>query len=96
MRFEWDDEKNRANIEKHGISFEQASSIFDGITLGRVDDRFNYAETRELSIGLMQSVAVIVVVHTDRKGVRRIISARQANRTERRRYEEEIRKAALR
>lgn len=96
MRFEWDEEKNRANIGKHGISFEQASTIFDGITLSRIDDRFDYAETREISIGLMQGVAVIVVIHTVRNGARRIISARQANRTERRKYEEEIRKAALR
>ncbi len=92
MRFEWDERKNRANIEKHGISFEQACTIFDGFTVGAVDDRSDYGELREISLGLMQGVAVIVVVHTDRDGTTRIISARQANKYERKRYEEEIRK----
>ena len=93
MRFEWDETKNRANIDKHGISFAQARTIFDGYTVSRIDDRGDCGEVREISLGLMQGVAVIVVVHTDRDGVTRIISARQANKYERKRYEEEIRKA---
>jgi uncharacterized DUF497 family protein len=93
MRFEWDEAKNRLNIEKHGVSFEQAALIFDGFTVDRIDSRFDYGESRELSIGLLQGVAVLVVVHTDRDGVCRIISARQARKDERKRYEQAVRQA---
>ena len=93
MDFEWDERKNKSNIEKHGIGFEQAAKIFDGFTIHRIDDRFDYGEVREISIGIIETVAVIVVVHTDRAGVCRIISARQADREERRYYEQEIQKA---
>ena len=93
MRFEWDEAKNRLNIEKHGVSFEQAALIFDGFTVDRIDSRFDYGESRELSIGLLEGVAVLVVVHTDRDGVCRIISARQARKDERKRYEQAVRQA---
>lgn len=93
MRFEWDEAKNRLNVEKHGVSFEQAALIFDGFTVDRIDNRFDYGESRELSIGLLEGVAVLVVVHTDRDGVCRIISARQARKDERKRYEQAVRQA---
>jgi len=93
MKFEWDDDKNRQNIEKHGLSFRQAAKIFDGFTISRVDDRQDYGEKREISIGLLGKVIVIVVVHTERNGSCRLISARQANRKEREHYEQEIQKA---
>lgn len=93
IRFEWDAEKNRLNIRKHGISFEQAARIFDGFTVSRVDDRYEYGEAREITLGLLSGVAVLVVIHTDRDGTCRIISARQANRNERKLYDKEIRKA---
>lgn len=93
MKFEWDEEKNAHNIAKHGVSFEQASLIFDGFTIDSIDDRFDYEETREISLGMIGSMAVLVVVHTDRKGVCRIISARQATRKEKKQYEKEIQKA---
>ena len=51
MEFEWDEEKNRQNIEKHGVSFEQARHIFDGFTIDLVDDRFAYGEIRESASG---------------------------------------------
>lgn len=93
MQFEWDEDKNRRNVEKHGISFEQATGIFDGFTFSRLDDRFDYSELREISIGRAEGFAILVVVHTDRDGVCRLISARQARRDERKRYDEELRKA---
>lgn len=93
MEFEWDEDKNRANIEKHGISFEQAKSIFDGFTLNFIDESEDYGELREISIGLYAGISVLVVVHTDRDNVCRIISARQANKQERKRYDKEIQKA---
>ena len=93
MPFEWDEDKNRRNIAKHGISFPQAARIFAGFTFSRVDDRFDYGEVREISIGSVDGAAVLVVVHTDRNGVCRLISARQARRSERERYDQELRAA---
>ena len=90
--FEWDEEKNRINLEKHGIGFALAVRIFEGPVLSFVDDRNDYAETRYRSIGQIEGVVVLAVIHTDRAGKTRLISARAANRRERRRYDEEIRK----
>lgn len=70
-----------------------ARQIFDGIVWSRIDGRLDYGETRTISIGAVEQVAIIVVAHTDRHGRIRIISARPANRKERRRYHEEILKA---
>ena len=92
MQFEWDENKNHRNISKHGISFENAKTIFAGFTVNMLGDRFHYGETREISIGLMDGVVVLMVVHTNRDGVCRIISARQANKKERQRYEEVLRR----
>ena len=94
MTFEWDEEKNRANIAKHGIAFEDAKGIFDGFTFRAVDDRRDYGETREISIGRIGDAVVLVVVHNDRNGTCRIISARQAKKRERDRYEQALRGAA--
>ena len=93
MKFEWDEAKNQANITKHGISFEQARQIFDGLVWTSVDDRFDYGEARFITIGALKKATVVVVAYTDRAGVTRIISARRANRTERKRYYEEIQRA---
>jgi uncharacterized DUF497 family protein len=90
--FEWDEKKNRINLEKHGIGFALAVRIFEGPVLSFVDDRNDYAETRYRSIGQIEGVVVLAVIHTDRAGKMRLISARTANRRERRRYDEEIRK----
>ncbi len=89
--FEWDDEKSQENIEKHGVSFDRAARIFDGFTLCVIDDRFEYGETREISIGLVDGIIYLTVTHTDRDEKIRIISARPATRSERKRYEEAIR-----
>ena len=91
---EWDEAKNQANIAKHGISFAQAQRIFDGIVWSRVNQRLDYGETRFVSIGALDQAAVIVVAHTDRNGNIRIISARPANRKERRRYHAEVQRTA--
>lgn len=88
MIFEWDKEKNRTNRVKHGISFEEAALIFRGPVLTTMDNRHNYGEIREISIGRIQGTLAIVVVHTDRNNVTRLISARPANRSERRIYDE--------
>ena len=84
MKFEWDEQKNTANIQKHGISFEQAQTIFDRTILSHIDDRFDYRETRELSFGVAaDGDAVLAVAHTLRGEKVRIISARHASAKER-------------
>lgn len=92
-RFEWDELKNASNLAKHGVGFEEAKMIFEGPVLTSVDSRFDYAERREISIGAIGGLVAVVVVHTERHGSIRIISARLANRNERRRYDEHLRKA---
>ncbi len=86
MSLEWDEAKNRINRQKHGISFEEACLIFDGAVFSAKDERFGYGEERIISIGAITTLVIVVVVHTDRNGSIRIISARLANRKERTRY----------
>jgi uncharacterized DUF497 family protein len=93
VEFEWDEAKNRTNIAKHGISFELARQIFDGVVWSRIDQRLDYGETRIIAIGVVEQAAILVVAHTERRGRIRIISARRANRRERKRYHDEIYKA---
>ncbi|WP_158925352.1 BrnT family toxin [Acidisphaera sp. S103] len=89
--YEWDETKNAINIAKHGVSFSLAQRIFDGPVLTVRDQRKDYGETREVSIGMIDGIAVLTVVHTGRGRNVRIISARPASERERRRYEEAIR-----
>lgn len=92
VKFEWDEVKNEANVRKHGIKFEQAQLIFDGPTLDVVDSRYDYGETRMISLGLLEGVVVLSVAHTDREGRIRLISARKASRKERMIYYGSIQK----
>ncbi|CAN5531219.1 BrnT family toxin [soil metagenome] len=89
--YEWDEAKNAANIRKHGVSFATASRIFEGPVVTSSDDRIDYGEEREISIGQVEGILFLTVVHTDRDGSTRIISARRANGVERKRYEEATR-----
>ena len=88
MLFEWDEKKNRLNIAKHGISFEDAVHLFDSFHLSFIDSRKDYNEVRKISIGRIVETLIVVVVHTDRRDQIRIISARRANEKERSRYNE--------
>ncbi len=90
--YEWDEKKNRLNIQKHGVSFQTASRIFANPVLTYVDDRTDYGEVRKISIGTVENIAFLTVVHTDRNGNIRLISARRANKAERQRYEEKLQK----
>ena len=90
MEFEWDDTKNRANIRKHGVSFETASRIFERSRQTRRDGRRDYGEDRYITVGAVDAVAVIVVAHTEREGRIRLISARRASRKEREAWHERI------
>ena len=94
MVFDWDNNKNQGNLIKHGISFEEAIAIFaDPSILTFEDTRFNYGETRFVSIGQItlatqEKKVIIVVIHTQRNQSIRLISARKANERERKRYEQ--------
>jgi len=72
MNFDWDNNKNQSNIAKHGISFEEAITIFDDPNILNYEDtRFNYRETRFVSIGQIilvtqEKTVIIVVIHTQR------------------------------
>ena len=65
-RFEWDEEKDRANRAKHGIGFEEASTVFDGPVFTAPDEHEDYGEERFISVGCLGSLIVVVVVHTER------------------------------
>jgi len=90
VKFEWDEAKNKSNLEKHGVSFETACKIFQYPLYSKTDTRFDYGETRTISIGTIDN-KTIVVVHTDRSGRTRIISARPASQGERVIYHEKTR-----
>ncbi len=90
MRFEWDEAKNEANIRNHKIDFADVSPVFDGPMLLELDERESYGEDRWIGIGLLSDIPV-VVVFTERQGdTIRIISARKADRHERRKFKEAI------
>lgn len=86
MKYTWTPEKNAANIKLHKIDFEDAKRIFDGVTVERVDDRFEYGEIRVYAIGLLNGREV-TVIYTDRdNNERRIISAWRSESHEKRHY----------
>ncbi len=82
MEFEWDEAKSDWTRRERGFGFEEAALIFEGSVQTTLDDRRNYGEERLIAVGEVAG-EVLVVVHTDRGSVRRIISARYANRKER-------------
>ena len=87
--FEWDTRKARQNLKKHGISFEEAATIFgDPLTLTIVDPLHSDQEDRFVTIGASSRGRILVVVHIDRGDNIRVISSRLATPTERLNYEE--------
>ena len=89
IQFEWDPRKARSNEKKHGVSFEEARSVFfDEQALLLEDPQLLHEEERFVLLGLSASIRLLVVVHALREGdVIRIISARRATRLESREYE---------
>jgi len=91
MRFEWDEEKNKANIRKHGFDFADAWEIFTGLMLTALDDWEDYGEDRWIGIGMLRMHVVVVVFVERGEDTIRIISLRKALSYERKRYEEALR-----
>ena len=85
MNFEWDPAKNDANIEKHGIDFHGAQTIWDSVVVTFQSVQSHHGEPRYLAIGLYQG-REIAVVYTLREGRTRLISARRARKNEREIY----------
>jgi len=91
LAFEWDPRKAEANLERHGISFEQALSVF-GDPLARIfdDSAHSEGEHREFIVGHAHNEVLLVVSFSERPHAIRLISARVATRRERRDYEENV------
>ena len=89
LRFEWDPEKAAGNLDKHGVSFEEAATVF-GDPLGRIvdDPRHSADEPRYVLLGRSERQQLLAVMFTERAEAIRLISARKATRRERREYEE--------
>ena len=96
IRFEWDEAKAKSNLRKHGVAFEDALLAFaDPFALMQLD-RVEDGEQRWQTLGMVGDYLVVLVAHTvgedeDGTEVIRIISARAADRKERRRYENQAR-----
>ncbi len=84
MQFEWNNNKNQINYEKHGLNFEDAELIFSSKTVTFKDNREDYGEERFITLGELGNR--IVVVHTQRNFITRIISMRKANEREKKIY----------
>lgn len=88
MRFAWDPQKAASNLTRHGVSFEEASTVFGDALATTISDRdHSRGEERWLTTGLSGNDRVLIVWHTDRGGAVRIIGARLATPNERRTYE---------
>ena len=92
MRFEWDENKNKTNRDKHGVSFETAQLVFNDPHALSVQDRHECGEERWQTLGLVGGVVMLLVAHTYTESgdaeVIRIISARKATKREKQRYEQ--------
>ena len=83
--FEWDDEKNRINKRKHNVSFQTAEKVFsDENRIEWLDTKHSDEEDRYITIGMVDEI--LFVIYTEREDRVRLISARRANKNERRKY----------
>lgn len=89
MRFAWDAKKAAANLRKHGVSFEEAATVFrDTLSATGSDPDHSIGEHRFVTLGVSKQGRLLAVSHTEEGEVIRIISARLATRQERKIYEE--------
>jgi uncharacterized DUF497 family protein len=91
VQFEWDEEKNKENIRKHGLDFADAWQIFDAPMLTALDTKEDYGEDRYLGLGFLRNVVVVVVYTEPKEETTRIISLRKALKHERKQFEEALR-----
>ena len=88
FKFEWDDQQAASNLLKHGVSFDEAVSVFgDELALTFADADHTPVEDRSRTYGISNKARLLVVIHTERRNGIRIISARKATRYEKSIYE---------
>ena len=88
FKFEWDDAKAASNLQKHGVSFDEALSVFgDNRAITFSDSDHSEFEDRSRTYGISNKARLLVVIHTERRSGIRIISARRATRYEKSIYE---------
>ena len=91
MQIEWDEAKRQSNLEKHGLDLADAYKIFEGPTWEFEDERFDYPETRVITIGFLGGLLVAVLVWTGRdSNIIRVISIRKATKYEELNYYQQI------
>ena len=91
MGLEWDENKNRENLLKHGFDFTDAGQLFENPILVIPDIRKEYGENRWIGIGRMNNGIIAVIVFTEKEsGTIRVISMRKASKKERKKYEGNI------
>lgn len=88
--YEWDENKKLANLEKHGLSFDDAKFVFSSQIVTFIDDRYPYNEERYVTLGTLNKL-VVIIVYTYRDSKIRIISMRKANEREQKIYQERLR-----
>ena len=90
FQFEWDEQKAKNNLKKHGIGFDEAKTVFeDPLSLTMPDPEHSVTEARYIDLGYSVNNRLLVVVYMERNDVIRIISSREAENYERRQYENE-------
>ena len=89
MKFEWDPRKAEINLQKHGVSFDEAASVFlDRLALSGTDPEHSIGESRYITFGMSRLGRLLAVSHSYRPDAIRIINARRMTRGERKIYEE--------
>lgn len=89
MNFDWDQKKAESNLRKHGVSFDEAATVFlDPMAASGPDPEHSVSEDRYITFGFSRLGRLIAVCHTYRPGAIRIINARRVTRGERKLYEE--------
>ncbi len=91
MLFDWDENKAKSNLDKHGVSFDEATSVFDDpLFLTFADLEHSIHEQRFIIMGESTKGKLLVVSYTEKQNHTRLISARPATRKERKAYESEL------
>ena len=89
MEFEWDQNKAASNLSKHGVSFDEAKTVFnDSLYVDFFDPDHSYNEHRYIIIGQSLNKRLLLVAYTERENTIRLVNAREATRRERKDYEE--------
>ncbi len=90
MDFEWDESKNKTNIDKRDLDFADAWQIFDALMLVKIDNRKDYGEERFVGIGFLNNLVVVIVFTEPNEQTIRVVSLRKSLKYEREQFEKYI------